>query len=118
MKDEEYLDMIPVQECEHETNDGIVTVHYIKKPTVIEKIFFRKQINQPYKIDLDEIGSFIWGQINGVLNIREIIDITKEHFGEKVEPVEERVLKFIKQMHNTKLILLYQRVIKDIDSNK
>lgn len=112
MQDKDFLDMIPVRQCEHEYNEGLTTVLYIKKPSFIEKIFFRNQLNKPYKIDLDEIGSYVWGQINGVLNITEITNITKQHFGEKVEPAEERVVKFIKQMHSTKLVMLYKKVIE------
>ena len=112
MKDEDFLDMIPKRLCEHESNNDLITVLYFKKPTIIEKTFFRKMINKPYKIDLDEIGTFIWGQINAVLNVREIIEITKEHFGEKVEPAEDRVIQFLKQMHQTKLIMLYEKVVE------
>ena len=112
MSDEKYLEMIPVRQCEYEYNDELTTVLFIKKPTIIEKIFFRKMINKPYKIDLDEIGSFIWGQINAVLNVREIIEITSEHFGEKVNPAEERVVEFLKQMYSTKLIMLYEKVVE------
>ena len=112
MKDENYLDLIPVRQCEHEYNNDLVTVLFIKKPTFIEKTFFRKMINKPYKIDLDEIGTFIWGQINAVLNVREIVEITKEHFGEKVEPAEDRVIQFLEQMHSTKLIMLYEKVVE------
>lgn len=109
MNNEEYLKLVPERICEHETNDNLVTVLFIKKPTIIEKIFFRKLINKPHKIDLDEIGSFIWGKINTKNNIQEIIRLAKEHFGETIEPAENRVTQFIKQMHSTKLIMLYQK---------
>ena len=112
MKDENYLGLIPVRQCEHEYHNDLVTVLFIKKPTFIEKTFFRRMINKPYKIDLDEIGTFIWGQINAVLNVREIIEITKEHFGDKVESAEERVIEFFKQMHRTKLIMLYEKIVE------
>jgi len=107
--DEEYSKLIPKRICEDETNDGIVTVLYIKKPTFIEKIFFRSLINKPHKIDLDEIGSYIWGKINASNNIEKIISLAKEHFGEKIEPAENRVVQFIKQMHSTKLIMLFEK---------
>ena len=112
LKDENYLDLIPVRKCEHEYNNDLVTVLFIKKPTIIEKMFFRKMINKPYKIDLDEIGTFIWGQINTVLNVSEIIEITEEHFGDKVENAAERVIEFFRQMHSTKLIMLYEKVVE------
>jgi hypothetical protein len=109
MSDEEYLELIPKRICEDELNDGIVTVLYFKKPTFIEKLFFRKTLNKPYKIDLDEIGSFIWGKINASLNVEEIVKLAKAHFEEKIEPAEDRVVQFMKQMHSTKLIMLYEK---------
>ncbi len=109
MKNEEYLELVPERLCEHEMNEDLVTVLFIKKPSFIEKIFFRKLINKPHKIDLDEIGSFIWGKINAKNNIEEIVSLAREQFGEKIEPVENRVVQFMKQMHSTKLIMLYQK---------
>ena len=50
----------PVKNCEHELNNDLVTVLYKKeKVGFIERTFFKKQSIKPYKIDLDEIGSFI-----------------------------------------------------------
>ncbi len=107
MNDEEYVKLIPKRICEDETNDGIVTVLFIKKPSFIEKIFFRSLINKPHKIDLDKIGSFIWGEINASKNIEKIISLAREHFGEELELAENRVIQFMKQMHSSKLIMLY-----------
>jgi len=112
MKDEEYLELIPKRICESETNNGIVTVLYFKKPTFIEKIFFRKLINKPYKIDLDEIGSFIWDKINAFISVKEIIKLANEKFGEQIEPAENRVVQFMKQMHSNKLIMLFEKTSK------
>ena len=109
MSDEEYLKLIPKRVCEDEINNGITTVLYIKKSTFIEKIFFRSLINKPHKIDLDEIGSFIYGKINASKSIEEIISLAKEHFGEKIEPAENRVVQFMKQMHSSKLIMLFEK---------
>lgn len=113
MNDEEYLELVPKRICEDEINDGIVTVLFYKKPTFIEKIFFKKLANKPYKIDLDEIGSFIWGKINASLSVEEITTLTKEHFAEKVEPAENRVIQFMRQMHSTKLIMLFEKQVND-----
>jgi len=112
MKNEEYIKLIPKRICEHEVKNEIVTVSYFKKSTFIEKIFFQKLVNKPYKIDLDEIGSFIWEQINASLNIEEIVKLAKEKFGEQIEPAENRVIQFMKQMHSTKLIMLFEKACK------
>jgi len=113
MTDEEYIKLIPKRICEDEINDGLTTVLYIKKPTFIEKIFFRKLINKPYKIDLDVVGSFIWGEINASNNIGEITKLGQQHFGEEIGLTEDRVILFLKQMHSTKLIMLYEKEEND-----
>ncbi|NOX66429.1 MAG: PqqD family protein [Chlorobi bacterium] len=112
MKEPNYKELVPVLQCEFEEKDGLVTVLYKKEQTKIEKVFFRWMKDKPYRIDLDETGTFIWKKINGVLKVSEIIDITKEHFGDKVEPAEERVVIFMKQMYHTKLIMLYEKVVE------
>ncbi|VAX28324.1 hypothetical protein MNBD_IGNAVI01-1469 [hydrothermal vent metagenome] len=112
MEEPNYKELIPVRQCKYEEKDGLVTVSFKKESTKIGKIFFKWIKDRPHRIDLDEIGSFVWGKINGVLNVGEIIDITREHFGEKVEPAEERVVIFMKQMHRTKLIMLYEKVVE------
>ncbi|MCF6270132.1 MAG: PqqD family protein [Melioribacteraceae bacterium] len=109
MNDEDYLKLVPKRMCDAETNNGITTILFIKKATFIEKIFFRKLINKPYKIDLDEVGTFIWGKINASKNIAEIAMLAKEHFGEKIDPAESRVIQFMKQMHSSKLIMLFEK---------
>lgn len=111
MTDEKYLDLIPKQLCKREITDGIVTLLYFKKPTFVEKIFFRKMLNKPYKIDLDEVGSFIWEQIDSSKNIKEIVEVAKKHFGRKIEPADERIILFMKQMHSTKLIILFEKQV-------
>ncbi len=107
-----YKELVPARQCEFEDKNGTVTVLYKKEPSKFDKLFSRWLKNKPYRIDLDEIGSFIWRKINGVLNIGEIIDIAQDNFGEKIEPAEERVIMFFKQMHRTKLIMLYEKVVE------
>ena len=113
MDDQKYWELYPFRKCEHEYNDNLVVVLFKKKPTFIEKIFFRKMIDKPYKIDLDEVGSFIWELCDGKNDLSDILQKVKNNFGDKVNPAEERVLNFIKQMKNTKLIQLYEKQDKN-----
>lgn len=100
----------PVRICGYEANGGIITVLFKKeKLGFIEKTFFKKQSQKPHKIDLDEIGSFIWLQIDGKKNIGELIEIAKNEFGEKIEPAVERVELFINQMHKNKFVSLFEK---------
>ncbi len=47
-------------------------------------------------IHLDETGSFIWPLFDGETDIIEIGKKVKEHFGEKAEPLYERLAKYIR----------------------
>ncbi|MFH0733757.1 MAG: PqqD family protein [bacterium] len=107
------LDLYPFKKYEHEIVNNFVVVLYKElNPTFIEKLFFKKMINKPYKIDLDEIGSFIWLLCDGKNDVNKIIEISKSQFGEKIEPCEQRVLAFIEQLRSKKLIELYQKIEK------
>ncbi len=45
-------------------------------------------------IHLDEIGSFVWPLLDGEKNIIEIGELVEEHFGEKAQPLYERLAKY------------------------
>ncbi|MBK7106557.1 MAG: PqqD family protein [Ignavibacteriae bacterium] len=100
----------PIRECEFIEENNLVTVFYLNKhPSFIEKIFFRNQLKKPHKIDLDDVGSFIWHLCDGKNTIDQIVEKAKNHFSEKIEPANQRVELFINQMNNNKIIKLYQR---------
>lgn len=104
----------PKQICEFEEKDGLVTVLFVNpNPSFLDKYIFKKLAKKPKKIDLDEIGSFVWKLCEGNKSINEIVELTRDHFGEKVEPADKRVELFIKQMHGNKLINLFEKVSDD-----
>ena len=106
----EFNKIYPIRNCEHEVNDGIVTVLYVKKKlNIIERTFFKKTSSKPYKIDLDEIGSFIWNLCDGKNNVEKITEFARDHFKDKIEPAEERIEKFIRQMNKNKLVSLFEK---------
>lgn len=61
-----------------------------------------------FKIKLDEIGTYIWDRCDGKNTVYEIGLEMKERFGEKIEPVYERLALFVKQMERGKLIEVRQ----------
>jgi hypothetical protein len=110
VKDDIFFELFPFRNCEFENNENLVTVLFKnKEPTIVEKIFFRRYLDKPYRIDLDEIGSYIWKLCDGNNNINAIVDKSRKHFGEKIEPAENRVKTFIKQLNRNKLIQLYEK---------
>ncbi len=95
---ENYLDKKPLRNPEIEwTTDtkGIITLE-IKNKGVFKRItqILLKKPKISY-IHLDEMGSFIWPLIDGEKDITALGELVKEHFGEKAEPLYERLAKYI-----------------------
>ena len=109
MELKEIENLVPVKKCEEEVNNGIVTVkYYNNKVSFFEKHILRSSKAKLYKIDLDEIGSYIWKNCDGKMTVESITRLAEEKFGDKISPAKERVSLFIKQMAETKLIELYK----------
>ena len=81
-----YLDYIPARTPKHEwtvEENGKVTVHMVHDgiyDRVAQTVFRRPRISH---IELDELGSFVWQQIDGQNTVGGIAGIVKDHFGEK-----------------------------------
>ena len=105
-----FLEIYPIRTCDYETQNGLVTVFYKdRKPSFVEKIFFKKNLAKPYKIDLDNIGSFVWGLCDGNNNVQTIINKTEAEFGSQVAPADNRVKLFIEQLSKNKLLSLFEK---------
>jgi hypothetical protein len=104
-------ELFPKRIFEHEEQNGVITVLYFEKnPTFVEKVFFKKQLKKPRKIELDEIGSFVWLLCDGTKSVKEITHKAEEHFGEKIKPAKERTELFIEQLYRAKLIELFEKI--------
>lgn len=57
-----------------------------------------------WKIRLDEIGSWVWQHSDGTATVREIAEGLRQHFGEKVEPVYDRLGLFLRKLESDKFI--------------
>ncbi len=108
--DTDISEFVPVRNFRHEIIDGLVVViAYRDKKNFLDRTIFKKWAEKPVKIDLDEIGSYVWTLIDGNKNVREITILAEEHFKEKIQPAKERVSLFLKQLHRNKLITLYMK---------
>lgn len=93
-----YLDKIPAfneQFSWKQDAQGIVTV-YVENTGLFNR-FFQKFLGKPKvsQIHLDEMGSFILPLIDGKRNVYDISVSVKEHFGEKAEPLFDRLVTFM-----------------------
>jgi hypothetical protein len=62
-------------------------------------------LKSPYvKTMFDEFGSHVWLEIDGKTKVSEISTSLRNKFGERIEPVEERLTIFLTQLYNYKFV--------------
>ncbi len=103
-----YLEKIPCYKegLGYETDEsGKVTLLIENKGVfnrIAQKLFKKPKISY---IHLDEMGSFVWPLIDEEKDITEIGKAVKEHFGEKAEPLYERLAKYFQILESYGFII-------------
>ena len=104
---ENYLEKIPLKNpaINWTTDEGGMVTLQVKNKGVANKIA-QKLLKKPEisYIHLDENGSFIWPLIDGERDIIAIGELVEEHFGEKANPLYERLAKFFQILENYSFI--------------
>lgn len=70
---------------------------------IAHKFFGRPDSSE---ISLDNIGSFVWQQLDGENTLYDVAQRMKEHFGDTIEPVYRRLFTFIGIMRDNRLIVI------------
>ncbi|MBP3706163.1 MAG: PqqD family protein [Clostridia bacterium] len=101
-----FLEKVPVRNVSEWTADekGIVTLNIHNKGLfnkIAQTLFKKPKISY---VHLDEMGSFIWPLIDGKINIINIGKAVEEHFGEKANPLYERLAKYLKILESYNFI--------------
>ncbi len=105
--DENYLDKIPEvsNSISYKSDDeGIVTLEIENKGVInriAQKLFFKPKVTY---IHLDDLGSFSVLCADGKRSIFEIGELVKDKFGDKCEPLYERLCKFFQIMDSYRFI--------------
>ena len=60
----------------------------------------------PYRVHLDDVGSFVWLHCDGSVPMEEIGQRLSEAFGERVQPVEQRLATFFQQLQRAGMVSL------------
>lgn len=100
-KNDNYLDKIPyyIEELRWEQDEkGQVILYQENKGffnRIAQKCFHRPAVSQ---IHLDEMGNFVWPLINGKRSIYEIAQQVQEQFGEKANPLYERLIQYLNML--------------------
>ena len=97
-KSENYLEKIPQKNPKFryvKEKSELITIE------IDNKGFFNRALQLLIKkprvsyMHLDEFGSFVVEAIDGTKNLIQIGELVKEHFGDKAEPLYERLSQFI-----------------------
>lgn len=57
-----------------------------------------------YRIRLDDVGTLVWKSLDGRTPLSDVAVRLREEFGGRVEPAEPRLLQFVRQMAQSRLI--------------
>jgi len=104
-----FYHLIPLQNIKWEKDDqGLVTLlkPKFKNPFLVRYLLPRLK-NPHFRIKLDTVGSFIWIQCNGRRTVKELAENLEAKFGDKVKPVDERLMLFLQNLEKH-CFIIYQ----------
>lgn len=103
-----YLDLIPrrAPEIGYEVDEKGMIVLQVENTGVFnriaQKVFKRPQYT---KVHMDKYGSFLWPLIDGEKTVMELARLQKEAFGDEVEPLYPRIVKYIQIMESYRFVM-------------
>lgn len=96
-----YLDFVPRHRPSLQytmDNQGKITLLQENKGAfhfLAQKILKKPKVSQ---IHLDEMGNFVWPLIDGTRTVYEIAELVKAEFGDKAEPLYDRLVQYIRNL--------------------
>ena len=105
-REENLLDMIPEQKCGfRDRDDGTVDVLVPRFGNDwFGRILKRYVKDKPISLHLDDIGTAVWRLCDGRRSVYEIGGSLKEEFGDRIEPVYDRLGMFLHQAKKAGII--------------
>ena len=98
------LELTPVREKDFKQDNGRVTVHFPKFKNAFMQSLIPRNKPKDINIHFDELGSEVWLAIDGKKNVTDIINELDIKIGEKIQPSQDRVSKFITQLYHHRFI--------------
>jgi hypothetical protein len=92
-------ELCPRRRCAWKEEDGRVT---ILRPRFgfgrVGGFIERRFRPRPFRVHLDEIGSFVWKRCDGATRVSTIAEALVGEFGDRIDPVEERLVLFLQHL--------------------
>ena len=98
------LELTPVRDKEFTQDNGRVTIHFPKFKNKFMQSLIPRNKPRDINIHFDEPGSEVWLVIDGKKKVLTIIRELDEKIGEKIQPAQERITKFITQLYHNRFI--------------
>ena len=103
-----YLDFIPKikEDLRWEKTQKDVTIYIENKGVmnrIAQKVLHKPKVSQ---IHLDEMGTFIFPLIDGMKSVYDIAPLVKEEFGEKAEPLYQRIVQYMRTLESYEFIAM------------
>lgn len=108
LKGQNLLDLVPVRQQDWElTPENRVEILVPKFTNRYLRAWLQPRLRYPYiRVKLDEIGSEVWRNCDGCTTVAKIGSILQERFGDKIEPVYDRLAAFLRQSVRSELMSL------------
>jgi hypothetical protein len=106
LKNANYLDLTPTRSYEYEkSEEGTISVLVPKFTNILAKKFILPLAKaKVVKIKLDRFGGETWQLIDGKRKVDQIGKELVKIFGEDIQPVDERVTRFLTTLYEQRLI--------------
>ena len=102
------LTLVPVRIAAWTTTEtGLVVVQVPRfGPGRLGRWFSRTFKLEDLQVNLDELGSPVWKACDGRSTVEEIGEKLRAEFGERIEPLHDRLALFFKQLERSEFIRL------------
>lgn len=106
LKNINYLELTPYRlHSEEKDENGLITILVPKFTNNFAKRLLEPTLKSKYmKIKLDELGSEAWKNTDGKKKVYQIANILTAKFGQRIQPVEERLTKFFTGLYLQNII--------------
>ena len=101
------LDLTPCRQVDWEQDDeGLVTLvrerPRVRSPRTLGR--WLSFMMAPPRIRLDDVGSYVWLRMDGSTDVRGLVALIREEFGERVEPVNLRLGQLIRLLRRERFV--------------